>query len=120
MPTTLHAYPHPPLAYVRNAAKRAAASNLLRYLLHGGGRDWTRLAEPLLRRVATRGGVFHLWGHSWDIDQTAGWRRLNDVLKMMADHAKQAPCLTNGEICQQVLPRASIPLTAPAASRPAG
>jgi hypothetical protein len=27
-----------------------------------------------------RGGVYHLWGHSWEVDARRDWRRLENVL----------------------------------------
>ena len=31
------------------------------------------------------GGVFHLWGHSWEIDQHKDWQRLEHVLQHIAN-----------------------------------
>ena len=53
------------------------------------------------QRTLRVGGVFHLWGHSWELDQADLWDGLEDVLKMMGDVRGQAPCLTNGRLCQQ-------------------
>ena len=30
------------------------------------------------------GGVFHLWGHSWEIEQFGLWKELETLLKMLA------------------------------------
>lgn len=99
MPTTLQAFPHNGLRYLRNAYKRRAPGNLWRYITHGIGRDWPRLAESLLRNVVKNGGVFHLWGHSWELEVTAQWQRLEEVFSMMGNYAAQVPCLTNSQIC---------------------
>jgi len=47
------------------------------------------------------GGVFHLWGHSWEVQQTGQWQRLDEVLRFMGEFASEAPSLTNGELCQR-------------------
>jgi hypothetical protein len=101
MPTTLQAFPHPAVNYLKNLTKRCAVANFWLYAWHGRSRNWTVLARRLLQRTLRVGGVFHLWGHSWELDQAALWARLDDVLKMLAEVRDQAPCLTNGQLCQQ-------------------
>ena len=32
------------------------------------------------------GGVFHLWGHSWEIDARQDWGRLERVLEHIGSH----------------------------------
>jgi hypothetical protein len=103
MPTSVQAYPHDPLAFCRNSIKRAAFGNLWRYIVHGRSTDWAGLAGSLLRQAVEDGGVFHLWGHSWELQQTGQWQRLDQVLGMMGEFARQALLLTNGQICQQSL-----------------
>lgn len=101
MPTTLQAFPQPPLAYVKNAVKRSKWQNLARFVLHGRTRDWTVLAERLLARALKAGGVFHLWGHSWELEKTGQWDQLERVLRLMgaAVARGEARCLTNGQVC---------------------
>jgi hypothetical protein len=103
MPTTLQAFPHPAVNYWKNLTKRRAVTNFWLYARHGHSRNWATLARRLLQRTLRVGGVFHLWGHSWELDQAALWSRLGDVLKMLADCRDQAPCLTNGQLCRQQL-----------------
>jgi peptidoglycan/xylan/chitin deacetylase (PgdA/CDA1 family) len=102
MPTSVQALPHRPVAYLRNIAKRAAVRNLWLYVRYGDAPDWVAMARALVDRVAARGGVFHLWGHSWEIDRDEQWERLDDMLHMMADHAAAAAYLSNGQICAAV------------------
>ena len=100
MPTTLQAHPHGPLAYAKNAIKRGAVRNLWRYVALGRPSDWTALARSSLARAVDRGGVFHLWGHSWELEQTGQWQRLEEVLRFMGGFAGEIASLTNGEICR--------------------
>jgi ABC-type uncharacterized transport system YnjBCD substrate-binding protein len=37
-------------------------------------------------RVNREGGVFHLWGHSWEIDRYKDWDRLEKVLRYISGH----------------------------------
>jgi hypothetical protein len=105
MPTTLQAYPHPLLAFAKNAIKRAAFGSFWRFVVHGRSTDWPALALPLLQRSLKCGGVFHLWGHSWELQQTDQWQRLDEVLRFMSWLVNQAPSLTNGQICRRSLSR---------------
>ena len=98
MPTTVQAHPHVVGAFARNLARRAAVRNLWLYLLHGRSTDWLKLARSLLTHAVNRGGVFHLWGHSWELDATGQWGRLEDAFRLMSELTAQAPALTNGEI----------------------
>lgn len=98
LPTTLQAHPHGRLVYLRNIARRLAARNLHLYFLAGAKTTWPQLAESLARRVIQRGGVFHLWGHSWEIEQTRQWRELDVVLCMLSSLMNDATRLTNGRL----------------------
>ena len=100
MPTTVQAHPHGPMVYARNALKRAVFKNLWRYFAHVRSRDWSKLVLPLLSRALEHGGVFHLWGHSWEIEQTGQWRRLEEMLRLLSGFASEATALTNFEVCQ--------------------
>jgi peptidoglycan/xylan/chitin deacetylase (PgdA/CDA1 family) len=102
MPTTLQAFPHPSGNYLKNMAKRRAGGNLWNYIIFGRSNDWATLADRLLARLGKGGGVFHLWGHSWEIEQTEQWERLEQVLSMMGEVARgrrDIQCLNNGQIC---------------------
>jgi peptidoglycan-N-acetylglucosamine deacetylase len=105
MPTTVQAYPHARLALARNAIKRRAFENLWRLAVHGRTVDWPNLACSLLCRCLERGGVFHLWGHSWELQEMDQWQRLDDVLRLMSRFVREAAFLDNGEVCRRSLPR---------------
>jgi peptidoglycan/xylan/chitin deacetylase (PgdA/CDA1 family) len=102
MPTSLQSYPHARSTYVKNALKRKSWGSLVRYVVQGFSGDWERHAERLLRGVIRRGGVFHLWGHSWEIEQTGQWGAVERVLRVMGEFAKEARAATNGEVCRAV------------------
>ena len=99
MPTTVQAFPHKPAAFYRNALKRGVFRNLWRYLACRRAGDWPKLAAALLRAALGEGGIFHLWGHSWDVEETGQWQQLDAVLRLLGETAQDAPPLTNAEIC---------------------
>jgi hypothetical protein len=98
LPTTVQAHPHRLMAYVRNVCRRVAFRNLWLYLTRGRTTDWTRLARSLLTRALECGGVFHLWGHSWEVEQSGQWQQLEEVLRFLGEHASQTPALSNGQL----------------------
>lgn len=97
--TTVQARPHPrdwPLIAARNALRPVRGIRCL---------DWAELARCLFDRVLAEGGIFHLWGHSWEVDRLGQWDRLAGVL----DHISGRPgvrYLTNGDL-PGVLPPAA-------------
>jgi peptidoglycan/xylan/chitin deacetylase (PgdA/CDA1 family) len=103
MPTTIQAHPHGFLTFVRNAAKRTAFRNLWRLVVHGHSAEWPILAQSLLLDALKFGGVFHLWGHSWEVQETGRWQRLEELFRFMRWFVAQATPLTNGQICQRCL-----------------
>jgi len=51
----------------------------------------------LFERAKARNGLFHLWGHSWEIDKNHDWQRLENVLAYIAKQP-DVHYLTNGDI----------------------
>ncbi|HWE01394.1 MAG TPA: polysaccharide deacetylase family protein [Tepidisphaeraceae bacterium] len=100
LPTTLQAHPHSLGAYARNIGKRWALGNLWLYVMHGRSSEWDGLARSLLEVVRRRGGVFHLWGHSWELERTCQWERLDAVLRLLGELRGNIPCVSNGELAR--------------------
>jgi peptidoglycan/xylan/chitin deacetylase (PgdA/CDA1 family) len=103
MPTTLQAHPHTRGTYLRNGLKRLSARNLWRYVTSGAPGDWVEHAQALLETVAHDGGVFHLWGHSWELQEAGQWQRLEEVMRFLSWFIGDAPARTNAEICSWAL-----------------
>ena len=99
MATSLQSFPHRPTTYLKNAVKRKAWKSLFHYVAQGAPSDWEKHAQQLLRAVVEHGGVFHLWGHSWEIQQAGQWDAVERVLGLMGQFAKDAQVATNSEIC---------------------
>ena len=62
--------------------------------------QWDRLAKAKFDSVMRQGGIFHLWGHSWEIDAHKDWRKLEEVLAYISGRAN-AQYVTNGELVDQ-------------------
>ncbi len=102
MPTTVQAFNQSVIGYAKNFARRLALRNAWSYILHGHSTDWTALSRAMLKRALSGGGVFHLWGHSWELESEGQWKRLEDVLRLLGEVNRQAVCLTNGQVCARM------------------
>jgi peptidoglycan/xylan/chitin deacetylase (PgdA/CDA1 family) len=94
MGTTTHAYQHlvdGPQILRRTRSPRRAL---------GLWRNWEYLGRQLFEETCTTGGVFHLWGHSWEVDANDDWSRLRSILKEISEHG--AVPVTNGELAAEL------------------
>jgi peptidoglycan/xylan/chitin deacetylase (PgdA/CDA1 family) len=85
LPTTVHAYSH--------------LQDLINWkiLLRCGTIDWEVLATKYCDYVLENGGVFHLWGHSWEIDRLNNWQKLERVLQYISNR-EEVKYSTNSEL----------------------
>jgi peptidoglycan/xylan/chitin deacetylase (PgdA/CDA1 family) len=90
MGTTTHAYRH----LVDGSQIRRRAQTLRQSLRMW--RNWDDLGRRLLDEVCAQGGVFHLWGHSWEIDDNDDWVRLRAMLAVIED--RDVVHVTNGQL----------------------
>jgi peptidoglycan/xylan/chitin deacetylase (PgdA/CDA1 family) len=99
IPTTLQAYPHPWTNYARNALRRNSPSGFF----HAGqflfSRDWLSLGRALFQRCLEIGGVFHLWGHCWEVEEEKQWGKLEEFLSYLSKRTKPWQILNNSELC---------------------
>jgi len=98
IPTTVQAVPRHWTAYVRNCAKRLAVRNMILFATRVRSLSWTETAHAMLRVVAKEGGVFHLWGHSWEIEEQRQWPQLESVFREMQQWQSIAPCVPNSKL----------------------
>jgi peptidoglycan/xylan/chitin deacetylase (PgdA/CDA1 family) len=100
IPTTVQAFPHGAYAYARNAARRFSFSHFVSLPAAIRSRGWVTLAREMLARIAVHGGVFHLWGHSWEIEEESQWENLEAFLETMGSRREKWQGVTNSELCQ--------------------
>jgi peptidoglycan/xylan/chitin deacetylase (PgdA/CDA1 family) len=98
MPTTVQSFSHSASAMFRNIAKRAAFTNALRWMLRSRRLDWVDLARTMLHVATQHGGVFHLWGHSWEIEEHQQWGRLEAIFRLLAPLRTSARFCTNSQV----------------------
>lgn len=81
MPTTLQAFPHGPFTYLKNVARARSPESLQSLLVHVSRvRSWLELGKRLFDAVLANGGIWHLFGHSWEIEELGLWGDLCEVL----------------------------------------
>ena len=61
-------------------------------------RHWDRIAVETLRFIIENGGVWHLWGHSWEIDKNNDWQKLEAVLMEIGRLAGEAWKADNSQL----------------------
>jgi peptidoglycan/xylan/chitin deacetylase (PgdA/CDA1 family) len=106
MPVSLHFYPRRRAdvarGFVREEHRRLRAwrwpSRLPVFLAAVSRDDFAARVRRLVDRVCERGGVFHIWGHSWEIDRFDGWALLDSVLRYAAERVPAEARVTNHEV----------------------
>ena len=99
LPTTIEALQQSHLAFTRNIVKRRSVPNLLNLLRTRGQIDWTVLARTLLPQAIADNGVYHLWGHSWEIEEHDLWKPLEELFKFLQEHSEPSQRMTNAGVC---------------------
>ena len=61
--------------------------------------DWNYFMEKMFRFVQKKGGILHLWGHSWEIDKFDQWMQLEKFFKFISTQ-KDIEFKTNAELIQ--------------------
>ena len=100
LPTSIQVYPHTRTEYLRNIARARSAGTLYDYVARLGFEDgWVGLGKTLFDRFLEDGGIWHLWGHSWEIDQLGLWDELAEMLDYV--HGREDVLyLNNGDLLQ--------------------
>jgi peptidoglycan-N-acetylglucosamine deacetylase len=100
MPTSVQAFPHPPRNYLKNLGRSRNVRDLVLYLAKWSRcKNWVELGKQLFRDVLKSGGVWHMYGHSWEIEQLGIWSDLQDLLDYVSAR-EGVTYLTNGQIMQ--------------------
>ncbi len=96
VPTTLQFYPHPRSVLIRNFISQLHWRErwfVLELLLQE--EHWLDRLRRLFALVVRRGGIFHLWCHSLDIDRLGLWQELDRFLAEAGEWIPVSRRLTN-------------------------
>ncbi len=102
MPTTVQAYPHSGFTYLKNTLKARRPARLYNYVM-GGRHGWIELGKRTFDRVLRDGGVWHLYGHSWEIEAHGLWDGLAELMDYVGGRDEVA-YLTNGQALAMLQP----------------
>lgn len=91
MATTSHAVRH------RADLWRVARSSHTTGDALAGWANWDVLARRLFDEAKATGGIYHLWGHSWEIEANDDWSRLRSLMRYIAQQ-DGVRFLTNTEL----------------------
>lgn len=99
MPVGLQLYPHSSAAMLRNFIRGGNWCH--RHKIFGqvvSERNLLKRLMATLDMVCNDGGVFHLWGHSWELGQFAGWSVLHEFLGYASDRIPREARLSNIDV----------------------
>lgn len=103
MPTTIQFYPHVRSVYLRNYAgsgewlKRADGLRLA--LQHD---DWIKRLYGMFDHACRHDAVFHLWGHTKQVEQLGAWDELDRFLSHVAAAIPHTHRLSNQQLAARV------------------
>jgi peptidoglycan/xylan/chitin deacetylase (PgdA/CDA1 family) len=110
LPTTLQFYPHPASVLLRNFfsqrnwRQRREALGVI-----SQNADWLERIYLLFDHVSKRGGVFHLWCHSLDLERLGLWHTLDAFLAYVSQTTLPAQRLDNAQLHARYLDRRAPP-----------
>lgn len=96
-PTTLQVFKHHRIDYLKNLVKRSQYQNLIFWLSTNCTNDIFRLTDFYLDQIVKYGGCFHLWGHSWEIEEYNLWNKLETIFKVLS-RIKEFKYIQNKEL----------------------
>jgi peptidoglycan-N-acetylglucosamine deacetylase len=80
-----HAYSHSRAIQVRHATLECNFAGMLNFVrTHKAASDWQHHFSYGLEHVAQRGGIAHLYMHSWEIDELGQWDRVEQTFAEIA------------------------------------
>jgi peptidoglycan-N-acetylglucosamine deacetylase len=90
MPTSFQFYPHHAMVLARNALKYPKISKINIVKMRYCEKDFMRFLERQLLLASDQQRVFHIWGHSWELDEFLLWDKLEMFFKLLEDFPIQS------------------------------
>lgn len=99
LPTTIQFYPHPTAVYWRNFASAGNwGGRHIALRLAVRHHAWIERIYALFEHACLHDGTFHMWAHSYEIDQLAGWEALDQFFRHVAKRVAAQNLLTNHQV----------------------
>jgi peptidoglycan/xylan/chitin deacetylase (PgdA/CDA1 family) len=96
---TIHAFNYNLISKSKQVVAASDRSLATKLLLYGNiFQSWDIIAKRSLHHILENGGIWHLWGHSWEIDRYDNWTLLRKVLEYAKVNGRKygAEFVTNG------------------------
>jgi hypothetical protein len=98
MPVGFQFFPHSRIINARHAVRRGnlkGLSYLLRHIYNSN--DLMELSRSVMENIQMFGGILHIWGHSWEIEEHDLWGKMEEVLTNVS-HYPNVHYLTNSQL----------------------
>lgn len=82
MHTTLQFYPHRRFNFFISAIKRKDVEGIS-LITKCFKNDFYNFLNTILEFIKINGGIFHLWGHSWELEKCHLWDKLEDFFRQL-------------------------------------
>lgn len=97
MSTTLQAFPHRTSSYLKNIARARFRGIQSCFAYRSSLGNWIELGKKIFDSVLENGGVWHLYGHSWEIEELNLWSELEKMLDYVSGR-EGVTYVSNGEL----------------------
>lgn len=102
IPTTIQFYPHTDTVYLRNFVRgghwNRRGTGMLLALRHS---NWIERTYALFDHACRVGGAFHLWAHSYEIDDLNAWPQLDRFFAYVATRVEAGNRLSNHQLASK-------------------
>ena len=107
MPVTFQFWPHSRQILLRHSLREGNFAGLSNWIRRWpGANDLAELTSRVMDHIEEFGGVFHVWGHSWEIEQGGLWTALEKTLARCADRRSVQYATNIGVLALRDLERA--------------
>jgi peptidoglycan-N-acetylglucosamine deacetylase len=97
MPVSFQFFPHRRIVSIRHALKEGNMMGVINWsTLWKMESNPVQLVKLVLEYILANGGLLHIWGHSWEIEQCHLWGALEEALRYIAN-VRGALYLTNSQ-----------------------
>lgn len=96
--TTLQCYPHTRLTYVKNLARGHVRDRARGFECAMRSRSLAAMLTSLLDAALANGTMFHLWGHSWELEEHGLWGELEAFFAFARDRVLRDQRVDNAEL----------------------
>lgn len=86
MPVTFQLFPHRFAVHIKHALKDVNLKGIVNWFeVLKMESNLVKISNMAFNHVLQHGGIFHIWGHSWEIEQTGLWSLFEEILDHIAN-----------------------------------